>query len=133
MPNFESFNRRMVPLRSVPHVTIQKRGAFSLNRSAYEALGAPDAVELLYDRDERIIGLRAAPATDADASHVRASSRSASGPWMVSAMAFTKFYDIDTSVTRRHEAYLDDDVLCVDLRKDGEPVTSNRETRRPEH
>lgn len=133
MPNFESFNRRMVPLKSVPHVTIQKRGTLSLNRSAYVALESPDAVELLYDRDERVIGLRPVPASDKDASHVRASAPSDRGPWVVSAMAFTKFYDIDTSTTMRWEAYLDDGVLCVDLRTEGVPVTSNRAAHRPAH
>ena len=125
MPNFESFNRRMVPMQAAPHVTIQKRGTLSLNRSAFEALGAPDAVKLLYDRDARIVGLRAVPAADPDASLVRGSSRGR-GPWVVSAMAFTRFYAIDTSTTLRREAYLEDDVLCVDLRRAGVPVTSTR-------
>lgn len=31
----------------------------SLNRAAYEALGSPEAVELLYARADRTIGLRA--------------------------------------------------------------------------
>jgi hypothetical protein len=125
VPNFESFSRRMVPLQAVPHVTVQKRGTLSLNRSAFEALGAPDAVKLLYDRDARIIGLRAVPAADPDASLVRASSRGR-GPWVVSAMAFTKFYGIDTSTTVRRQAYLEDDVLCVDLRLEGVPGTGDR-------
>lgn len=123
----------MEPMRAVPHVTIQKRGTLSLNRSAFDALGAPDAVELLYDRDARIVGLRAAPVTSDDASLVRATSKVGRGPWVVSAMAFTKFYEIDISTTLRHEAYLEDGVLCVDLRRSGVPVTSNRERNRPEH
>jgi hypothetical protein len=133
MPNFETFSRRMVPLKTDPHVTIQKRGTISLNKSAYLAIGSPDSVELLYDRDARIIGLRKVSGDAENAYHVRASSQSPSGPWVISAMAFTKFYDIDTTTSQRWDAYLDDDVLCVDLRREGTPVTSNRAHRRPVH
>lgn len=121
MPNFESFSRRMLPLRTDPFVTIQRRGSFSLNRSAYVALGSPESVELLYDRDESIVGLRAIASNAENAYHVRHSSRAGRGPWVISAMAFTKFYGIDTTVTRRWAAHLDDDVLCVEL--SGEPLS----------
>lgn len=115
MPDFESFSRRMLPLKSQPHVTIQKRGSMSLNRSAFVALGEPESVELLFDRTASIVGLRATAPNAENAYHVRRSSRSSSGPWLISAMAFIKFYDVDVSATRRWPAYLDDDVLCVDL------------------
>jgi hypothetical protein len=129
MPNFETFSRRMVPLKAEPHVTIQRRGAISLNRSSFAAIGSPDAVELLYDRDKRIVGLRPVPAQADNAYHVRPSSAAPSGPLVISAMAFTKFYDIDTSITRRFDAYLDDGVLCVDLTQDGTPVGGNRRAK----
>lgn len=126
MPNFESFSRRMLPLKVEPFVTIQKRGTISLNRSAFAALGAPDAVELLYDRQRGIVGLRAIDPRAENAYQVRRTSSSASGPWVISAMAFTKFYDIDTSCSRRWVAFLDDGVLCADLSADGTQVSSNR-------
>lgn len=121
----------MLPLKSDPHVTIQKRGTISMNRSAFLAAGSPDAVELLYDRDARIIGLRAIEVNAHNAYHVRHPSRSANGPWIISAMAFTKFYDIDTSTTLRWDAYLDGGALCVDLNQSATPVTSNRARDRP--
>lgn len=126
MPNFESFSRRMVPLKADPHVTIQKRGTISLNRSAFAALDSPDAVELLYDRERSIVGLRPIDPKAENAYHVRRSAPSPSGPWVVSAMAFTKFYDIDTSLSMRWPAYLDDDVLCADISVAGTLVSSNR-------
>lgn len=115
MANFESFSRRMLPLQSDPCVTIQKRGSMSLNRSAFEALGSPGSVELLYDRDAAVIGLRPTSTHADNAYHVRGSGRSDSGPWLISAMAFVKFYGIDVAVTRRWPARLEDGVLCVDL------------------
>jgi hypothetical protein len=131
MANFEAFSRRMLPLKADPHVTIQKRGTISLNRSAFVALGEPSAVELLYDRDRSIVGLRPVDAKADDAYQVRRSSPSASGPWVISAMAFTRFYDIDTTQSLRWSAYLDNDVLCADISEAGRPVSSNR-ARKPE-
>jgi hypothetical protein len=95
-------------------VTLQKRGAISLNASAHRALGAPPSVELLYDRVQRIIGLRPVDPGVPNAYPVRPAT-TASGPFVVSAMAFTRYYEIDTTVTRRWEAYVEDGVLCVDL------------------
>jgi hypothetical protein len=116
VPEFETFSRRMVSLQADPFVTVQRRGSMSLNQSALAALGTPDAVELLYDRDASIIGLRAVDPRSDTAYQVRRASRSTTGPWVISAMAFTKYYGIDTSATRRWPAYLDDNVLCVELR-----------------
>ncbi len=124
MPNFESFSRRLLPLRSEPHVTIQRRGSMSLNQSAHAAIGSPDSVELLYDRQLAIIGLRAIDAGAENAYVVRRSSRSAGGPWVVSAMAFTKFYGIDTSTTLRWAAYVENGVLCVNLRQPPTPLAA---------
>lgn len=119
----------MLSLKADPHVTLHKRGTISLNRSAYVALDSPDAVELLYDRERRIIGLRTIDAKAENSYHVRSTARSASGPWIISAMAFTKFYDIDISVSLRWPAYLDVDVLCVDTSVEGIAVSSNRARR----
>ncbi len=126
MPNFESFRKSNMSLKSAPHVTIQKRGTISINKSAYLAIDSPKAVELLYDRTRRIIGLRPTEPSDENSYAVRPAA-SASGPFIISAMAFTRFYDIDTSATLRWPAYVEDGVLCVDLdRAEGIPVTSNR-------
>ena len=114
MPNFESFHKGLVPRRSTPFVTLQKRGAISLNRAAHEALGEPKAVELLYDRSAQIIGLRPVDVTAENAYAVRPAT-TAAGPYLVSAMAFTRFYAIDTTVTRRRPAFVEDGVLCIDL------------------
>ena len=126
MPNFERFRRTLVPLKSQPALTIHRRGLLSLNRSAFQALDSPGAVELLYDRDASIVGLRSVDVSAADAVYVRPATRSTSGPWVVSAMAFVKYYDIDVRTTRRWPCYLDDGVLCIDLAGPSEIVTGNR-------
>lgn len=126
MPQFETFKKGLVPLKREPQVTIQRHGTLSLNMSAYVALGSPDAVELLYDAEERIVGLRPVDPRADHAYMVRPSTSQTSRRFAISAMAFTRFYDIDTTQSRRWAAYVDDGVLCVSLNDISTPVTSNR-------
>ena len=129
MANFESFSRRMLTPKSEPYVTMQKRGTLSLNRTAYDAIGRPGSLELLYDREAQLIGLRPVSHDLPNAYHVRTATPSPNGPWVISATAFTKYYGIDTSRSVRWPAYLDGGILCVDLSTPGSPVTSNRARR----
>lgn len=126
MPTFEVFTKRLVPLKRMPFVTIQKRGTISLNKSAFIALGSPDAVELLYDRDERVVGLRPAKPTLDHVYPVRSATGKDTGPYVISAIAFTKFYGISTEQSLRWQAHVVEDVLCIDLDEEATPVTSNR-------
>lgn len=126
MPQFETFTKQLISRQHEPQVTIQRRGALSLNKPACLALGSPDAVELLYDAHARIIGLRRVEPGTEHAYAVRPATSAANGRCTISAMAFTKFYNIDTSQSLRWSAYLDAGVLCVDLNDKPTPVTSNR-------
>jgi hypothetical protein len=125
-PNFEAFRKEQVALKREPQVTIQKRGVISLNNSAYTALGAPEAVELLYDVQSRIVGLHPVDARASRACFLRSPTGNGSGPFVISAMAYLHYYDIDLGSTRRWTAFLDGGILCVDLRQPGTEVTSNR-------
>ncbi|NJC15644.1 hypothetical protein F4558_005470 [Micromonospora profundi] len=126
MANFQVFTRRMVPLVKQPAVTIQKRGNMSVNRAAFVALGEPQAVELLYDPAENIVGFRAVPTDTEHAYPMRPQGQKEDGPYIVAGMAFTKYYGIDTTISRRWPATMQDDVLCIDLKQEGTVVTSNR-------
>ena len=112
---FETFTKSLVPLAAMPRVTLQKRGTITLNTAAYAVLGSPEAVELLYDREARVLGLRRVPGSTQHAAFVRPSTKSGRGPYVISAMAFMRYYDIDTEVARRWWATSRDGVLCVDL------------------
>jgi hypothetical protein len=129
MAQFDRFSRDQVARKRDPWVTIQKRGTISLNRSAYEMVGSPAAVELLYDADSRIVGLRECDPRDRDAVRVRSPTGKDAGPFVVSAMAYLRFYEIAFDGSRRWLAYLEDGVLCVDLRTQSLAVTSNRARR----
>jgi hypothetical protein len=105
-------------------VTINSRGSFALSKAAYRQLGHPQAVQLLYDPTEQIIGFRAAATISSDAYAIR--HHNGGRRLDVSGRAFTKYYGIDTTVARRRPAVMEGDVLCVDLKHEGTVVTSNR-------
>jgi hypothetical protein len=125
MANFETFTKRLVPLGKRPFVTIQKRGTISMNKAAFVALGEPDTVELLFDSDERIVGLRGVAHLAEHAYPVRGVGGDPTS-YLVAGTAFTKHYGIDTTNSRRWPAELVDDILRVDLKVEGTVVTSNR-------
>lgn len=103
-------------------VSIHRRGAISMSAAAYDAIGKPGAVELLYDRAEQIVGLRPVAPEVGHAYPVRAQGGQPGGPFIVAGRAFTKHFGIDTSVARRLPAIVEDGVLCVDLKASGHNV-----------
>ncbi len=127
---FEVFDKRQTALAKAPTVTIQRKGIISINRAAYSMMGEPSAVELLYDRERQIVGFRAAAETVGHAYEVRPqNSTKSTGPLIVAGTAFTNFYKIDTSISRRFEPYVQDDILCIDLAEGGVEIVGNRASR----
>jgi len=124
MPRWETFKRRSAPVTKQPLVTLQKRGTMSLNGAAYEALGEPAALELLYDDTERLVGFRPVDPSTPHAYAPRRQGRAAN--YIVSGSAFTKYFDIETDVARRYPAQLVDGVLVVDLKQPGADATGVR-------
>jgi hypothetical protein len=114
---FERYDRRSAPIRTSPSVAIQRRGPMSLNLAAYEILGKPEAVELLFDRERQLIGLRNVSPQEPYAFPVRPQGRKGRRPsnYVISTQAFTKHYGIDTSVARRFPVEMHDDILAVEL------------------
>ncbi len=129
MPQFQVFKKRTVPLVKQPYVTIQKRGVFSLNKAAHDELGTPEAIELLYDPDEKIVGIRGVKASVEHAYPLRSGVANRESSFLVSGRAFTQYYGIETDVSRRWPAYMDDGILCIDLKQPRTDVTGNRNGR----
>jgi hypothetical protein len=125
MGKFETFTKRMVPLAAQPYVTIQKRGVMSFNAAAHALLGQPEAIELLFDRDEQLVGVRKVAPTVEHAYPIRRAAANDT-TYMVSGTAFTKYYGIDTSESVRRPAVMREDVLVIDLKEAGTVVTGNR-------
>lgn len=121
---FEVFDKRMAPLAKAPSVTLQKRGIFSINQTAHKLIDAAQTVELLFDKDNKIIALR--PSGEPHAYSLRPQSSRDSGQMILSATAFTQFYGIDTSVSRRYKPYEEDGMLCIALEGPSTVVRGNR-------
>jgi hypothetical protein len=98
----------------------------SLNKAAHDLVDNAETVELLYDRDRRVIALRAADDSSPHAYAVRNGSKRGPGQAIVSATAFTQHYGIDTTATRRWKPFVEDGMLCVDLTQEGTVITGNR-------
>lgn len=122
---FETFKRQRAPLVSQPYVTVQRKGVISLNRAAYDSLGEPETVELMFDREERLIGVRKVEPTIEHAYLVRGNGTKARS-FLIAGTAFTNYYEIDVSVARRWPAEVVDGTLVVDLKEPGTEIVSNR-------
>ncbi len=124
---FQVYEKGSAPVSTVPSVTIQKRGLISVNKAAYDALGAPEGVELLWDPDRRAIALRPAELTNQNAYPLRAQgSHSEKGPWLVAGTLFTQYIGLDTSQAFRWTPAVEDGLLVVDVSKPGNKVSSPR-------
>lgn len=127
---FEVFQKSSAPASKVPTVTIQRRGLMSLNRAAHALIGSPEFVELLWDGERRLVGLRPTEADNPNAYPARPqSTTSEKGPILIAGSLFTRHYDIPTDESRRWVVMAEDGILVVDLNKDSQKVTSNRTSR----
>ncbi len=122
--NFEVFDKRSTPLVKRPEVTIQTKGMLSLNASAYHVLGSPEAVELLYDRDQQVVGIRPIAPDAPHAYPIR--SVGAGATLLVSGRAFFAYYGIATDKPVRRDVKVVNGVLIIDLKDPGRDATSNR-------
>lgn len=119
---FEIFDKRKSALGKAPSATLQRKGILSLNAPAHQLINSADSVELLYDREERVIALK--PSNAAHAYAFRAANKR-TGQVVVSLTAFTEYYDIDTSKSQRLAPRKEGDMLLLDL-DEGVPIVGNR-------
>jgi len=128
---FEVFNRKTAGRTTKPMITIQKGGSLSLNHAALMLLtGGAELeelpVELLYDRENQLIGLRRSDGSPHEYV-IRKQANSAS--FIVAGRAFTEHYAIDTTEARRYIAkMIEGGILAIDL--NSPHVTVTRRARR---
>jgi hypothetical protein len=125
MPNWEVFDRKARPSVKQPLVTLQASGTFSMNEASYDAIGRPDQVELLYDKDERIIGFR--PATDESPHSYPIKPQQNGRTYQTGGRAFCAYYDIEHPKARRFGGELIDGVLAINLK--GEATSAERASK----
>jgi len=126
MPNFETFEKRRTPPASEPFVSLLKTGVISMNVVAYESLGRPEYLEFLFDKKDKIVGLRPLKAETQFSYPIRELKSASGGTFSASAKAFMLFYGISMTSSIRRLAFLSGEVLCIDLKDPGVDVTSGR-------
>ena len=133
LQGFETFTRQMTPLGKKPYVTVQKRGLLSFNKAAYAALGEPKAVELLYNKAEQVIAIRAVAEDVTHGFPFRSlggeKNKTAQTTFLVGATAFMNFYGIPAEVSTRREVKVENEVIFLDLKTEGVVVALNRRTK----
>lgn len=124
LEGYEEFDKKAAPPGIAPFVTIQRRGLMSLNRVAFEAMGSPEAVTLLFHSEKRSIAIRPAHPTNPRAYPIR--PQTSGGTRLLAGTAFSKRHDIDTRVARRYQVEVRDKILLIDLDQDAPEVTGPR-------
>jgi hypothetical protein len=132
MTEFEVYRRNRVPVASAPAVTVTQRAQLSINDTAFEALGSPKAVELMYSRADRIVGMRPVDPSEPHAyvPRTRASKNRGHGPYVVSGAAFFSYYGIEVEQTTRYQATVKDGMLTFDLNHPEVPDQTNEGGRK---
>ncbi|WP_422114642.1 hypothetical protein [Brachybacterium sp. UNK5269] len=120
---FELFDKRQAPMRGTPSVTVQKRGIISISGAAHAFIDRAMVVELMFDRERKVMALRPA---EPSAQSYELRKPSPSGQTLLSATAFTQAYNIDTTVSRRFEPFVEDGMLCIAVEGPSTIVRSNR-------
>jgi hypothetical protein len=98
-------------------VTLNDRGSFYLNPTAMKALGEPDAVEMLFDRKQSVVGILRSPIDRPGAYRLKRKSSNAPNGRMLYATGFCKKYRIQPkSVILFTDARVNKDgILILDL------------------
>ena len=100
-----------------PRVTLNKHRTMVMNQIAYKGIGAPKAVELMFDTNRKLIGLRSCDPAKKNAFSIRPSKQ---GRHVSIALgAFLTHFDIKPSRTVLFEDPLinPDGLLTLDLTK----------------
>ena len=97
--NFERFEEKpRVPNGKEPHVSLFSYGKMYLNRRAIELLGEPDAVALMFDRRQKVIGVQGVPPSRHYAFRLNKKDKRSLGS-TIAATSFLKHYKIHPSET----------------------------------
>ena len=120
MPNFAEFtvSARKGPI--APTVTFAVRGVITFSISAIEQMGHPEAVKLLYDADERVVGFKPASKDEKNAYPLRKTTGSDKTPKAVSASAFIRHVNVtEDGNSYRWPIFMEDGIACADLKEPG--------------
>jgi hypothetical protein len=100
--------------RAAPRVALRRDRSLSLNAAAYDLLGRPAEVHLLFSASRRAIGIRAALEDIGQRFHVRQERKDTR--YVVEAAPFIRYYEIDHSQWTVFETVqFENDILVLPL------------------
>jgi len=126
LDGFKVYEKQRTSPGALPQVTVQARGIFSLNPSAYKALGNSEFVELLYSEDQRAVALRAVESETQTSYQVRSANNG--GTFNVAGKAFMVYHDISLPDSRRYTPQHAQDGIIV-IRLEDDPYVTLHSTR----
>ncbi len=126
MPDFKKFSRTTAPVTTEPFFTVHKNWrVVSLNHAAYLSMDQPEAVELLFDESEKVLGVRKVATSDPDAFLVRKQGNARN--YVIAAQAFAHHFGLQSAAARRYAPkLLESGLLAVDLKEAGVEATRSK-------
>lgn len=115
MAGWERFRRQVVGTQTEPQVRIGKNGALLVNGLAWDLIGCPMHVQLLYDRSQRRVGIKACEENSLDAYKV---TKPTAGSASINAKSYLRYFKLEGfqgSVHRPSYDSSDGRVLVVKL------------------
>ena len=124
LQGFKKWDRKSAPKTTEPMVTMQRRGIFSLNRAAFEAMGEPKKVDLYFNERENIVAF--VPAEEDSLSAYPPREQGNRANYYGAGQLFTRHNRIDSSVARRYRPTIKDYILFLDLKGPSMDATGAR-------
>lgn len=129
---FEVFSKRAAGKLRQPTITVQKRGTLATNASAAILIAGGTfptedvPVELLYDKEQNVIGIRRATSEHPNVYMMR--KQKASDSFLIAGKAFTQYYGIETGEARRYIAKdFGDGILGAELNAEFSTVSRDKD------
>lgn len=110
---FEIYVKGSTPPTRAPRISILKRGAISFNEAAFGILGSPAAVQLLFNPESRVAGIRAVIENHPSAHPVRTNQGARS--YVVGCQGFLQHFDIRYDHSRRYAPRFEKNALLIDV------------------
>ena len=105
------------PFKERVHVTLNRKSVFCLNTKVFEMLGKPEAVVLMFDKKEKVIGMRSARISSTGTFRVHRHTARETHK-VIRPAPFCRAFNIrmDCTSAFMHPRVDDDGVLLLDLK-----------------
>lgn len=132
MRQWEEFTQKNSGSADVIRVSLNPRGIFTLNQKAVSLLDAPEAVVFMFDKANKLIGLKA---SSADVNHAYELKRQGeSHSYLIRAKSFCNFYGIHIDKTIVfNDIQMEDGVIILQIDNITETERRTRTVKYPDN